>query len=126
MDQDVQAEDLDMMRAVARITIRDVQLGALYERVDNGIDDGDGYLVSALWILNPSLALKAQYGKTDLKYDADFETYSENNESLSVGADYRLSKSTTLYGFYTKVESDLESAPVRDDDYVGVGIDFKF
>lgn len=126
MDQDVQAENVDMMRAVARITIQAVQLGALYERVDNGVDDGDGYLISALWNLNPAVALKAQYGKTDLKYDSEFETFAENNESISVGADYRLSSSTTLYGFYTKVESDLASVPVRDDDYVGVGMDFKF
>lgn len=126
MDQDVQAEDLDIMRAVARITIQSVQLGAFYERVDNGIDDGDGYLVSALWNLNPVWALKAQYGKTDLKYDSAFETYAEDNESISIGADYRLSKSTTLYGFYTQVESELESATIRDDDYLGVGIDFKF
>lgn len=130
MDQDVQAEDLDIMRAVARITIQSVQLGALYERSDNGLDDGEGFLVSALWNLNAALALKAQYGVSDhIESNPVYDPFIEQ-ESLSVGADYRLSKSTTLYGFYTQVESDggSNSNPesVRDDKYLGVGIDFKF
>lgn len=122
VDQDVIGEDVDVARAVARVNIGPIQLGALYEFVDVGEEDSDGFLASAMWSISDAWALKAQYGESDAKLGAGLD-----NETMSVGVDYKLSKSTTLYSYYTTVENDPELSPsLRDDDYVGIGIDHKF
>lgn len=120
-DQDVEAEGVDLLRAVARITLGPVQLGALFEQYENdntGADE-DGALVSALWNLTDKWALKGQYGQSDVRM-ADGET-------ASIGLDYKMTKSATLFSYATKVENELVNvAGERDDTYVGAGIDFKF
>lgn len=127
MDQDVQAVDIDVIRAVGRINLGPVQLGALYENTDDGLEDGDGYFVSALWSLTDAWALKAQYGESDLKvitYTAGTTppVVTTDNESASLGFDYKLSKNTTVFGYYTAIESEA----ARDDDYIGAGLELKF
>lgn len=133
MDQDVQAEGVDIIRAVGRFKVGPVQLGALYETTDVGYADGDGFLVSALWNLTSDFALKAQYGETDLKVigynvlvapEVIGTVFVEDNATMSVGADYKLSTNTTLYGYYTAVETADSMA--RDDNYLGIGLDLKF
>ena len=119
-DQDVEAEGVDLLRAVARITLGSVQLGVLAEQYENdntGADE-DGAFVSALWNLNDKWALKGQYGQSDVKM--------ADGESASIGLDYKMTKAATLYSYVTNVENDLMAAAERDDTYVGVGIDFKF
>jgi predicted porin len=87
--------------------------------VDHGIVDEDGAFVSALWNLNDKWALKTQYGQSEVKM--------ADGESASIGADYKMTKAATLYGYVTKVENDvLTPSAKRDDTYVGVGMDFKF
>lgn len=119
-DQDVEAEDVDLLRAVGRVTLGSVQLGALVESYDNGVIDEEGALVSALWNLNSSWALKAQYGQSEVRM--------ADGESASLGADYKATKNITLYSYLTHVENDTEvmvDAP-RDDNYFGLGMDMKF
>lgn len=122
MDQDVLAEDVDIIRAVGRVTFGPVQLGALYEETDGGVDDGDGFLVSALWNLSDAWAVKAQYGESDFKINADLTGVYNENETASAGVDYKLSKNATLYAYYTAVENDTN----RDDDYAGIGLSLNF
>lgn len=124
MDSDVQAEGLDVMRLVGRFNVGAVQLGAMYENTDiDGADDYDGFLVSALWNLTDVWAVKAQYAESDLK----LVPAGLDNESVSVGVDYKLSKNAMLYGYYTAIENNNAlDVSLRDDDYVGIGLDLKF
>lgn len=118
VDQDVEAEGVDLVRVVGRFTIGALQLGLLGETYDNGIVDEDGAFVSALWNLNDKWALKGQYGQSEVKM--------ADGESASIGLDYKMTKAATLYSYVTSVENDLALVAERDDTYVGVGIDFKF
>jgi predicted porin len=120
MDQDVEADGVDLVRAVARATFGPVQLGVLAEKYENdntGADE-DGAMVSALWNITDKWVLKGQYGQSDVKM-ADGET-------ASIGLDYKMTKNSTLFSYITKVENDvLVSTPQRDDTYVGAGVDYK-
>lgn len=117
MDQDVEAEGADLIRAVARVTLGSVQLGILGEQfeVENTDIDESGVLASAMWNITDKWALKGQYGQSDVKL-ADGET-------ASIGLDYKMTKNATLYSYATKIEDEIAS---RDDTYVGAGVDFKF
>lgn len=117
MDQNVEADGVDLVRAVARMTFGPVQLGVLAEQYenDNTAADESGVMVSALWNLTDKWALKAQTGQSDVRMT--------EGETASIGFDYKMTKSATLYSYATKVENE---AGTRDDTYVGTGIDFKF
>lgn len=122
MDQDIEADGVDLYRLVARANFGPVQLGLLGEKYENdntGADE-DGVLASVLWSLTDKWAVKAQYGQSDVKM-ADGET-------ASFGVDYKMTKAATLYGYATKVENGLleDQAGARDDTYIGAGVDFKF
>ena len=116
-DQDVEKEDVDVARAVARLNLGDFQLGALYEDQDGGkssLVDDDGFVVSAMYKIGKKWALKAQYGESDMKY-IGAETY-------SAGFDYKLSKRSKVFAYYT-----AEAFKFRDDrEYAGVGMEVKF
>lgn len=116
-DQDVEKEDVDVARAVARLKLGAFQLGAMYEDQDAGTSsliDDDGFVVSAMYKVGKKWALKAQYGESDIKY-LGAETY-------SAGVDYKLSKRSKVFAYYTAEEFKL-----RDDrDYAGVGMEVKF
>lgn len=124
MDQDVEAEGVDLVRLVGRLSVGAFQFGLLAENYDNGTVDEDGVMVSALWNLTDKWALKTQYGDSDVRWI--------DGKSASIGADYKLTKNATLYGFYTVVENGVVDAlppttdNYRDDSYAGIGLDFKF
>lgn len=117
-DQKVATTDTDILRAVGRFTLGPVVLGAMYETYDNGVTDENGYLASAQWNINADWALKAEMAKSDMMQ--------LGGKSTSIGADYKLSKSTKLYGFYTMIEDDRAAATRADDKYLGVGIELNF
>lgn len=113
------ADDTQILRAVARFTTGPVVLGAIYETYDNGTIDEDGYLASVQWNVNAEWAVKAQYVQSDMMFDG--------NTSTSIGADYKLSKATKLFGYATKIQDDrTPAASQADDTYVGVGIELNF
>lgn len=122
MDQDVEAEGVDLVRLVGRFTLGAFQFGLLGENYDNGVIDESGALVSALWNINDKWALKTQYGDSDVRW--------VDGEALSFGVDYKLTKSATVYGYLTAVENgEADVVAVdkyRDDTYAGVGMDYKF
>lgn len=115
MDQDVEAEGVDLIRVVGRFNVGAFQFGLLAENYDNGVVDEDGVMVSALWNVTDKWAAKAQYGQSDVKM--------ADGESASIGLDYKMTKAATLYSYITKVENEAET---RDDTYIGAGLDFKF
>jgi predicted porin len=64
--------------------------------------------------------LKAQYGFIEDDVDGDEE------ETLSLGADYKLSKNTKAYIFYTdNTDSKVDSSDDEDSSF-GVGMEHKF
>ncbi|WP_027329531.1 porin [Marinimicrobium agarilyticum] len=119
MDQDVAGPDADVVRLVARYSLGVIHIGALLETYDDGLVDEDGALASVLWNLNERWNLKAQAGSSDIN--------NGGGESVSLGADYRLSDSTKLFGYYTSETNDLGCGGVGcDDEYLGVGMELKF
>lgn len=126
LDQKVVPGDThDTIRAVGRFVVGPVQLGAMYETYSDGKVDEDGFLASAQWNINADWAAKVQYVQSDMIYDG--------NTSISLGADYKLSKATKLFGYATKIEDDRAAVipatldkTAADDTYVGVGIEMNF
>ena len=117
-DMDVEAETADVVRLVGQFSVGDAEIGVLWEDQDAGTSsllDGDGWVVSAKFKVNSEVALKAQYGESDM-VKVGAKTY-------SLGMDYKLSKQTKLFGFYTHEEADTMT---YDNDYAGVGIELKF
>jgi predicted porin len=117
-DQDVEKEGADVIRAVGQFKVGPAQIGVLWEDQDAGtssLHDGDGFVVSAKFKASKEVALKIQYGNSDIVYD-DATTW-------SLGLDYKLSKKTKLFGYYTHEEAENMS---EDNDYAGVGIEMKF
>jgi len=125
-DQDVEADGVDLIRLVGRLTLGAFQFGVLGESYDNdntGLDD-EGVVGSAMWNMTDKWALKAQYGDSDVRW--------LDSKSASLGLDYKMTKSATLYGYYTMVENGMPDAlepavdAYRDDNYAGIGLDYKF
>ena len=119
-DRNVENELDETTRFVAQYNINNLQLGALYEIYDASSpedQDGDGFLVSAQYQVN-QWALKAQYGQSDIRQ--------ESGETLSVGADYVLSKKTKYFGYITQNQADTPAIDPFDRSYVGIGIEHKF
>ncbi|WP_347331910.1 porin [Marinimicrobium locisalis] len=119
MEEGAVIPDADVARFVARYSISVVHVGALFETYDDGFIDEDGALVSVLWDLNENWDLKAQAGSSDIN--------NGGGESVSLGADYRLSAKTKLFGYYTNETNDWGCGGVGcDNDYLGVGMELKF
>ena len=119
-DQDV--DDQDLMRLVAQYKIDALKLGFMYQQNENtlGSKDESGYFVSAAYKLDSTITLKAQFGSIEDDADGDEE------ETLSLGADYKLAKSTKLYVFYTdNTDSEVGSADSENSAF-GLGMEHKF
>lgn len=131
VDQDVIIPDSDTARLVARYSFGVVHIGALFETFESGPVEIDGALVSLLWDLNERWDLKAQAGSSDISSDNTSASGFGDGDSLSIGADYRLSDRTKLFGYYTNETRNLGcgivSSPTDcDDEYLGVGMELKF
>ena len=74
----------------------------------------DGFLLSASYGID-KVTLKGQYQTAD--HDGG-----DDKSGFSVGADYKLAKSTKLYTFFTSYDMDSDA----DEDYLAVGIEYKF
>lgn len=114
MDSDVEAEGTDVTRAVIQYNVNALQLGALYETQDEGdLDSVSGWVVSAQYKIE-KVALKLQVGQSDI--------ITEGGDTLSIGADYKVSKTFKTFAFFTTEEADDD----RDNQYVGIGAELKF
>ena len=118
-DQDVDNQDL--MRVVAQNTMDDLQLGIMYQQNEDnlGTKDESGFFVSAAYTIDKT-TLKAQYGSIEDDVDGDKE------DTLSLGADYKLAKGTKVYVFYTDNTDSAVGQADTDDSAFGVGMEHKF
>ncbi|MBU2984934.1 porin [Saccharophagus degradans] len=113
-DENVEAEDTNATRLVGQYSMGDIQLGALYEAYEAaGADSENGWLVSAKYKLD-AWALKLQAGQSDIN--------EAGGQTVSVGADRKLSKAAKLFFYYTAQESDAGT----DDNFLGAGVEVKF
>ncbi|MYM61996.1 porin [Pseudomaricurvus sp. HS19] len=121
LTNDIDIDDKDnLMRAVGQMNLGAFQLGLMFQDVEEQDgDEEDGYFASVQYKIG-DVALKAQYGLVEGEEDAEEETF-------SVGADYKLAKSTKLFAFYTTNEdTDTTGATSSEDDYFGIGLEHKF
>lgn len=136
-DQDVEAENAEALRAVAQYGVGALQLGALFEQYEaDAADKQDAWVVSALYNISDKWAVKAQYGQSDIAFNYDeieilgetVDLYTDDNESMSVGVDYKVSKNFMVYSFYTDISAEDEEVAdeVVDSSYAGIGVDFRF
>lgn len=117
-DMDIEKEDAQVVRLVGQLQLEDLQLGLLWEDQDAGtssLRDGDGWVVSAKLNATKNVDFKVQYGESEMVKD--------DGKTWSLGLDYKLSKKTKLYGFYTHEEANNLA---EDNDYAGIGMQMKF
>ena len=113
VDSDVKG--YDVTRATVQGKLAGFTLGAMYQTQESeGGAEMDGYLFSANYVID-EIVLKGQVQVAD--HDGG-----DDKTAVSVGLDYRLAKSTKLYGFYSTFDMDRSD----DKDYLAVGIEYKF
>lgn len=113
---DSEMKGYDVTRATIQGKVADFTLGAMVqtqENVSSG-DEMDGVLVSGKYSVN-EWTLKAQMQTA--KFDGG-----DDKSGVTIGADYKLAKSTKLYTFYTSLDMDSGA----DEDYLAVGLEYKF
>lgn len=120
-DQDVGieavGEEFTTIRGVIQAKLGPVELGALVEQYDADANDDkkDGVLVSVGWKLGDTVKLKAQYGQSD--------QVEEGGETASLGADFKYTDNVKSFVYYTMETGDRDEF---DNDYLGVGMEYKF
>ncbi|MCL1035788.1 porin [Shewanella corallii] len=135
--------NVEAYRVVGQVKLADFKLGGLFQNTESkefSNMEGNSYFVNAAYNLN-GVNLKAEYGKDEAglgKYfqnsignAADQATFSDVNvQSITVGADYRLAKSTLIYGHYAMYEGDYKMAGAKvdlsDDNVFTVGVRYDF
>ena len=98
-----------------------LKLGTMYQQNEDnqGTKDESGFFVSTAYKIGKT-TLKAQYGFIENDVDGDEE------KTLSLGADYKISKNTKAYIFYTDNTDSKVDAPDDDMNSFGVGMEHKF
>lgn len=109
---DSEVNGYDTLRLQAQGKVSGIKLGAMFHRQEDIVTglEQDGWLASAAYPL----------GKTELK--AQYQTLEDDN-AISLGADYKAGKNTTLFAWYSSFNLDT---PTPDRDYLAVGIKHKF
>ena len=118
-DQDVDGQDL--LRIVSQYKINALKLGAMYqqnEKNDGSLDES-GYFFSAAYKVD-QITYKAQFGSIEDDRDGDEE------ETLSLGADYKLAKNTKAFVFYTDNSDSSVDGSQSDETSFGIGLEHKF
>lgn len=113
---DSEVNGYDVVRATVQGKIEDFRLGVMYqtqEKVD-GSAEADGYLVNAAYLMG-SNTFKVQY------QTMDFDD-SDDKSAVSVGVDHKLNKNLKVFGFYSSFDMDNNV----DQDYLGLGMEYKF
>ncbi len=117
---------VDALHVAAKLNIENFELGALFqqsENSDSAVDGGDfedtTYIVSAAVKLD-RWKLKAQYGMTDMDASDDDLTL------MALGADYKVGKSSKMFGYFAQVEADKNTGLATDDTTFGIGFEHNF
>jgi len=106
----------DNTRATVQGKFSGITLGAILhtqESISTGAEM-DGFLASAKYTFD-KVTVKGQFQTAE--YDGG-----DDKSGITLGADYKLAKSTKLYTFYTTLDMDSGA----DEDYLAVGIEYKF
>jgi predicted porin len=114
MDSDMKG--YDTTRATVQGKFSGITLGAILhtqEKISTG-EEVDGLLVSAHYTFD-KVTVKGQFQTAE--HDGG-----DDKSGITLGADYKLAKSTKLYTFYTTLDMDSGA----DEDYLAVGIEYKF
>jgi predicted porin len=85
-----------------------------------GTKDESGYFVSAAYNIDSNITLKAQYGEIEDDVDGDEE------QTMSLGADYKLAKNTKLFMFYTDNTDSKVGLTDNQFSAFGIGMEHKF
>ncbi|MEZ9538235.1 porin [Shewanella sp. 10N.286.51.B8] len=129
---------IDAYRAVGQFKVGDVKIGGLFQNAEstsNSIQEGNSYLVNIVYNIS-GVNLKAEYGMDE----AGFGNYYKNSggvasddinvSNFTIGADYRISKSTLVFGHYAMYEGDYKVAGAKtdlaDDSVFSVGMRYDF
>ena len=118
-DQDIDGQDL--VRIVSQYKINALQLGVMYqqnEKNDGSLDES-GYFFSAAYKVD-NITYKAQFGSIEDDMDGDEE------DTLSLGADYKLAKNTKAFVFYTDNSDSSVDGSQSDETTFGIGLEHKF
>jgi predicted porin len=113
---DSEVKGYDTTRATIQAKLSGFTLGAMVqtqEEVATG-KEMDGLFISGKYSIN-NVTLKAQIQTAEFDGGID-------KSGMSVGADYKLAKGTKLYAFYSTFDMDTAA----DEDYLGLGIEYKF
>jgi predicted porin len=108
---DSEMNGYDATRATVQAKVAGFKLGAMVQQQEEVVSGkkSDGYLANIAYPLD-KWELKTQY-----------QTLEDDN-GVSVGADYKLGKNTKLFGWYSSFDFDTKV----DSDYLAVGIEHKF
>lgn len=134
---------IDAYRGVAQVKFGDFKLGGLYQSTESQTTDqeGDSYFVNIAYNLN-GVNLKAEYGKDE----GGFGKFYQNSvpkvngnkvigtdidvQVITVGADYKIAKSTLVYGHYAMYEGSHKVGGIKvnleDDNIFTVGVRYNF
>lgn len=115
-DEDIDNQDL--LRLVARYRLNALTIGAMHQKNqtnDNSVDES-GYFLSAAYTAGKTV-FKAQFGRVTGEGTNEEET-------LSFGADYKVAKDTKMYIFFTE-NRDFDGQS-DDQKAMGIGLEQKF
>ena len=118
-DQDIDSQDL--LRIVSQYKMDALKLGFMYqqnEKNDGSLDES-GYFISAAYKVD-QLTYKAQFGTVENDATGDEE------QTFSLGADYKLGKNTKAFVFYTDNSDSIVSGADKDETSFGLGLEHKF
>jgi predicted porin len=151
-DQNI--EKTDTTRFVAQYGIGPVKLGALYQTAErtekydsigkvssdggfdfayngtgqHGFKEQDAFLLSAAWDINSEWTVKGQYVQSE-STPTDSGLDDTEAQMYALGVDWKLSKASTVFAYYSDVGTDGDSAVSSDsttDSTFGVGYELKF
>ncbi|MCK7633469.1 MULTISPECIES: porin [unclassified Shewanella] len=136
---------VDAYRGVAQAKFGDFTVGGLFQHAESIVNDnrdGNSYFVNVVYKLQNGVNLKAEYGKDEAGFGSYFKNASGLNNNMTVdlddvnvdqitiGADYRLVKSTLLFAHYAHYEGDFKQNGVKqdliEDDVVSIGVRYDF
>ncbi|RTR37692.1 porin [Shewanella canadensis] len=132
--------DMDAYRGVAQVKVAGFKLGGLFqnsESISKPNLEGNTYFVNVAYNLN-GVNLKAEYGKDEAGLGLyakrsgiqTAETTDVNITTITVGADYKIAKSTMVYGHYAMYEGDYTAlagkVDLEDDNVFTVGVRYNF
>jgi predicted porin len=146
---DDNVEHTDIVRLVGSYTFGDVKLGGLYQmadgsdssdevgklkgplsKLDSGFDfdEQDAYLISGEWKLNKHVVLKAQLAMSE-STPSTANLDDADTTQIAFGADYKLSKATKVFVYFSQIETEADSMLANGDvtdSTFGTGLQIKF